>query len=383
MKQFIIVGGGIGGLAMANCLQSQSLDFELYEQAPQLTEVGAGIGMSKSALDILEKVGVSEVVKQSGSFIKYACLKDRNLDLIRELPVELDSICIHRARLIEILGQNLPSDKVHLNKQVKSINEQAEFVNVHFEDGTTVQGQCLIIADGIHSMIRKKYFPQIKIRYANQIIWRGITKIKLEEYYHNRYVEVLSNSKRFLFVPMDDEHVFWLAVKRGNPGGKDDLGTIKNDLLHDFSNFHPVVKDLIQNSNNFIRNDLADLGSNKRSWFKGRVVFAGDAIHATTPNLAQGACQAIEDAYTLSKCLKAYFPDLLKAFGTYQQLREEKAMYIVNTSWRLGIMAHTNNDLLRYCFKKFWQLAPAAIFKKQEQKINDLSYTEKIIPVRE
>ena len=380
MKQFIIVGGGIGGLAMANCLQSQGLDFDLYEQAAQLTEVGAGIGMSKSALDILEKIGVSEIVKQSGSFIKYACLKDENLDLIRELPVELDSICIHRARLIEILGGNIPSTKVHLNKRVKSMDEQTDFVNVDFEDGTSVQGQCLIVADGINSVIRKKHFPEIKIRYANQLIWRGISKIKLPEYYNNRFVEIWSNNKRFLFVPMDHENVFWLAVKRGKPGGKDDTVTIKNNFLHDFSNFNPIVKDLIGNSNNFIRNDLADLGSTKRTWFKGRVVFVGDAIHATTPNLAQGACQAIEDAYILSKCLKAYFPDLLKAFGTYQGLREEKAMYVVNTSWRLGMMAHTNNNFLQYCFKKFWQLAPAAVFKKQEQKINDLSYAEAIIP---
>ena len=381
MKQFIIVGGGIGGLAMANCLQSQGLDFDLYEQAAQLTEVGAGIGMSKSALDILEKIGVSEIVKQSGSFIKYACMKDENLDLIRELPVELDSICIHRARLIEILGQNIPPTKVHLNKRVKSIDEQTEFVNVHFEDGTTVQGQSLMIADGINSAIRKKYFPLIKIRYANQIIWRGITKLKLPEYYSNRFVEVWSDSKRFLFVPMDHEYVFWLAIKSGKPGGKDNPSTIKNDLLHDFSNFNSVVKNLIENSDNFIRNDIADLGSNKRAWFKGKVVFVGDAIHATTPNLAQGACQAIEDAYTLSKCLKEYFPDLLKAFGTYQGLRKEKAMFVVNTSWMLGKMAHTNNNFLQYCFRKFWQFTPAGIFKKQEQKINDLSYTEKIIPV--
>jgi 2-polyprenyl-6-methoxyphenol hydroxylase-like FAD-dependent oxidoreductase len=361
---------------MANCLQLHDLDFDLYEQASQLTEVGAGIGMSKSALDILEKVGVSEMVKQSGSFIKYACLKDKNLGLIRELPVELDSICIHRARLIEILGQNIPSTKVHINKRVKSIDEQTEFVKVHFEDGTTVQGQCLIVADGINSIIRKKYFPQIKIRYANQLIWRGITKVKLPEYYNNRFIEVWSKSKRFLFVPMDHEHVFWLAVKGGKPGGKDDPGTIKNDLLQDFSTFNPIIKDLIRNSDNFIRNDLADLGGNKRTWFKSRVVFVGDAIHATTPNLAQGACQAIEDAYTLSKCLKAYFPDLLKAFSMYQGLREEKAMFVVNTSWRLGMMAHTNSNFLQYCFKKFWQWAPAGVFKKQELKINDLSYTE-------
>ena len=163
MKKFIIAGGGIGGLAMANCLQLQGLDFDLYEQAAKLTEVGAGIGMSKSALDILGKIGVSGKVKQSGSFIKFACLKDNKLGLIRELPVELDSICIHRARLVEILGENIPAEKVHLNKKIKTIEETNDLVNVSFEDGTTAQAHCIIVADGINSVIRKKYFPQIKI----------------------------------------------------------------------------------------------------------------------------------------------------------------------------------------------------------------------------
>jgi 2-polyprenyl-6-methoxyphenol hydroxylase-like FAD-dependent oxidoreductase len=376
MKKFIIVGGGIGGLAMANCLQLQSLDFDLYEQAPQLTEVGAGIGMSKSALDILEKIGVSERVKQTGSFIKYACMKDKNLGLIRELPVELDSICIHRARLIEILGENIPSEIIHLNKRVKSIEETQELVNVFFEDGTTAQAYCLIVADGINSVIRKKYFPQINIRYADQVIWRGLTKIKLQEYYNNRFVEIWSKGKRFLFVPMDHEHVFWLAVQGGKPGGKDNPSTIKSDLLNNFSDFSPVVKELISNSDNYIRNDLSDLGNQSRSWYTGKVVFMGDSIHATTPNLAQGACQAIEDAYTLSICLKKYFPDLSKSFSTYQSLREDKAMFVVNTSWTLGQMAHTNNPLLHYFFNKFWEMAPDWVFRKQEKKINDLSYTE-------
>jgi 2-polyprenyl-6-methoxyphenol hydroxylase-like FAD-dependent oxidoreductase len=249
---------------------------------------------------------------------------------------------------------------------------------VLFEDGTTAQAHCLIVADGIHSVIRKKYFPEINIRYANQVIWRGLTKIKLPPYYTNRYVEIWSHNKRFLFVPMDHAHVFWLAVQGGKPGGKDNPDTIKNDLLSDFSDFSPVVKELISNSDNFIRNDLADLGSKARRWYTGNIVFIGDSIHATTPNLAQGACQAIEDAYTLSKCLKKCLPDLSKSFSTYQALRQDKAMLVVNTSWRLGQMAHTKNPLLQYALKKFWQMAPDRIFKKQEMKINDLSYTDTI-----
>lgn len=377
MKKYIIAGGGIGGLAMANCLQLQGLDFDLYEQSPKLTEVGAGIGMSKSALDILEKIGLSEMVKQSGSFIKYASIKDKDLKSLRELPVELDSICIHRARLIEILGGNIPAEKIHLNKKIKSIEETADAVNILFEDGTNARGHCLIAADGINSLIRKKYFPEIKLRYANQIIWRGITSINFEDYYHNRFIEIWSDSKRFLFVPMSNSQVFWLAIKEGQPGGKDNAASIKDDLVNDFSDFNPLVKDLIRNSANFIRNDLADLGNQSRSWYTQRIVFIGDSIHATTPNLAQGACQAIEDAFTLSQCIKLYAPDLSRAFDTYQKLRQDKAMFVVNTSWRLGQMAHSKNPIFQYFFKKFWQMAPDRIFKNQEAKINDLSYLER------
>lgn len=225
MSKIIVVGGGIGGLTMANCLQLQGLDFDLYEQAPRLTEVGAGIGMSRSALHVLEKIGVSERVRQSGSFTRHACLTDKDLNLIRELPVELDSICIYRTRLVEILGKNIPSDKVHLNKRIKSIEDTKELVRVFFEDGTTAQANCLIAADGINSVIRKQKFPALKIRHAGQIIWRGLTKIKLPEFYNNRFVEIWSDSKRFLFVPMDDERIFWLAVQEGEPGGKDNPDT--------------------------------------------------------------------------------------------------------------------------------------------------------------
>lgn len=378
MKKVIIAGGGIGGLAMANCLQLQGIDFELYEQAPRLTEVGAGIGMSKSALDILEKLGLSEKIKTSGSFIKYACVADKDLGLVRELPVDLDSICIHRAKLIEILGSNIPAEKVLLNKKITWIDESEEGVSLRFEDGTTAQSDYLIAADGINSFIRKKWFPFIKIRYANQVIWRGITSISLPEFYHNRFVEIWSDSKRFLFVPMNDSSIFWLAVQNELPGGKDDPATIRSQLLADFSNFNPIVKDLIHNSENFIRNDLADLGPQSRSWYTKKIVFIGDSIHATTPNLAQGACQAIEDAYALSKCIKSYTPDLSRSFSTYQKVRQEKAMFVVNTSWRLGQMAHHPNPLLQYLCKKFWQIAPDWLFKKQEARINDLSYTETI-----
>jgi 2-polyprenyl-6-methoxyphenol hydroxylase-like FAD-dependent oxidoreductase len=161
------------------------------------------------------------------------------------------------------------------------------------------------------------------------------------------------------------------------PHGKDNGSTI-NQLLNEYKDFDNLVKQLIENSTNLIRNDLADLGGQKRQWFSDNVVFLGDAIHATTPNLAQGACQAMEDAYCLTLCVKKYGSDLQSAFKEYQLKRENKAMFIVNTSWKLGKMAHSKSFLLYNLYKLFWKVAPDNLFTKQEKKINDLSYMDSL-----
>lgn len=375
IDKITIVGGGIGGLSMANCLQNFGFDYEIFEQASELTEVGAGIGMSKAAMDIFDKLGLLSSLRSSGRFIRYATLKNKKLELRREIPVDLDSICIHRAKLIDVLAEKIPREKVYLNKRAVSIQKNKDTSILHFTDGTQVKSNCIIVADGINSAMRKSIFPEIKVRFPNQVIWRGLTNIKLPEYYSDRFVEIWDDQKRFLFTPMNDDHIFWVAIKNGIPHGKDNGNPI-NELLHEYNDFDNLVKQLIEKPTHLIRNDLADLGGHKRQWFSDNVVFLGDAIHATTPNLAQGACQALEDAYCLALCLKKYGDDLQKVFSTYQAMREDKAMFIVNTSWQLGQMAHTNSSFMYSLYKLFWKIAPDKLFTKQERKINDLSYMD-------
>jgi 2-polyprenyl-6-methoxyphenol hydroxylase-like FAD-dependent oxidoreductase len=171
---------------------------------------------------------------------------------------------------------------------------------------------------------------------------------------------------------MDSTSIFWLAVKNATIGGRDDPETIRQELIQKFRDFHPFVKELLLNSSNFIRNDLADLGTGKRKWYQDKIVFIGDAIHATTPNLAQGGCQAIEDAYCLSVLMKKSANDFPGIFPTFQKLREKKVSYIVNTSWRFGKIAQNpiSSRLAKYIFK----YTPESAIIKLEKKLNDLSY---------
>jgi 2-polyprenyl-6-methoxyphenol hydroxylase-like FAD-dependent oxidoreductase len=175
---------------------------------------------------------------------------------------------------------------------------------------------------------------------------------------------------------MDEGNVFWLAITNTPAGGKDDPDTVREKLLNQFRDFHPYVKQLVQNSSNFIRSDLADLGTQERKWYKGPVVFLGDSIHATTPNLAQGGCQAIEDAYCLAGLLKEYDFDLSKVFPVYQRLREKKVSFIVRTSWNMGKIAH--NPLLSNLMLTYLRFMPKIVTVKLEKRLNDISYLSDI-----
>jgi 2-polyprenyl-6-methoxyphenol hydroxylase-like FAD-dependent oxidoreductase len=378
LQTVTIIGGGIGGLSLANALMHHGIPFELYEQAPELTEVGAGIGLSKAPIHILDNLGLGSHLRDVSQQIDSVYLPDKQLNIRRKLDVSTETICIHRARLIDILKENLPEENIHLSKRVTGLTTDSDGNSIQFDDGDEITSRCTVAADGIHSVIRKNLFPEIEIRYINQTIWRGITEVNLAAEFGNSFLEIWDAGLRFLTIPIDNRNTLWLGVKPEQPGGVDNPETVREDLLKLFEKFHPSLKQMILTSEGFLRNDMGDLGTKKREWFKNRVVFLGDAIHATTPNLAQGGCQAIEDAWCLALCLKKYGADLQTAFETYSRVRKPKVMKIVADSWMFGRAAHSRNPLFHYGFRTILTHSPEWVLRRQEAFLNDLSYLDRI-----
>jgi len=160
-----IIGGGIGGLTVANALQKAGFAFDLYEQAPELTEAGAGIGLSNAALDILDRIDLGTDVRDQGVSIKNVYLADKQMNIRRKLAVRLDTVCIHRALLIDILKSRLPAESIHLSKQAVDVKSYPDYAEILFSDNTSIHSQCLIAADGINSLIRlclKSFFPDVE-----------------------------------------------------------------------------------------------------------------------------------------------------------------------------------------------------------------------------
>lgn len=371
-----IIGGGIGGLAMAQALRHVGLSFDLYEQASELTDVGAGIGLTQAPISILKKFGLGQKLDEHGVFVNKVILPDKKLAIRRSMTLHSETLCIHRARLIETLATNLSLENIHLSKKLSKLEVREQATDLHFEDGTQVQSDCVIAADGINSVVRQHIFPNLQPRFINQTIWRGITELDLPEPFSKAFLEIWEEEKRYLIIPITEKKVLWLAVIKAEPGGKDNPETIQEELIQLFENFHPLCHELIRKTENVLRNDMADLGTKSRKWYSKKIVFIGDAIHATTPNMAQGGCQAIEDAYCLALCLKKYGSDLKSAYQMYYKLRHKKAMKIVSTSWLLGKAAHSRNPFFHYGMRLMLTHTPEMFLRKQENFLNDLSYVK-------
>lgn len=371
-----IIGGGIGGLALANCFQKFNIPYTLYEKADSFGEVGAGIGISESTFSILENLGMGERIKQKGNFVKDVFIANKKAGLIRKLPVTNGGFCIHRADLIDILSENMIKDRVKFGVEVTGFESSVDLINLHFKNGQSQTYNYVFACDGINSVFRQQLFPEIKKRYSGQTVWRGISTCQVSDFYRKGYVEFWGENLRFATIPLNNNNLYyWYACKVAEEGEQDDKIHIKEDLKTLFRDYNEDIKTVINNTSQILRNDMWDIKPHNKSWHKDHVIFLGDAIHATTPNLAQGACQAIEDAYTIAMLIsKMGFSDT--TFDEYRNLRIQKVNYIVKQSRKYGKMSHQRNKLLEIIIQNLIRFLPDRVFQNQYDKLIDIDYLQ-------
>ena len=331
-----IVGGGIGGLTLANVLKGYHLDFRVYESAPEIKPVGSGIMMAINAMQVFETLGLKQQIEQAGNRIHAVSVTDQllnNISTTNVLALEHKynscNIAIHRADLQKILAENAGMGNIMLNHSLKQIHKKENYV-LSFENGTFIESEVVFGADGIHSKIRNQIFNTGQIRETGQICWRGLTEFDLPEKYNHEAIEAWGKGKRFGFVKMSGKKIYWYAVVNKK------IHKRYLSVAENFEEFHPMILDIIASTlpENSILNDLTDL-SPIPEWHTGNLCLIGDAAHATTPNLGQGACQAIEDAYIIAK-LYDKNKNWNSLFEEFQQIRRKKVDYVVNTSRKLG-----------------------------------------------
>jgi len=345
----VIIGGGIGGLTAAIALRNRSIEAHVYERSPALMEVGAGISLWPNAVKALRSLGLGEALRSISPDAADFAMRRWNGAIISRTPErEMERrfgggvMLLHRAELLDVLAKSFGGDNLHLDHACTGIEEDGAGVIARFSNGDAVRADVLVGADGLHSVVRSSLGHRDPVRYSGYTAWRSVVRFDVA-----RIVpcESWGYGKRFGIHPLTNGRVYWYATANV-PEGEDKAGETQMDvLLSLFKGWHEPVEELVRSSGTAIlRNDIYDRDP-IREWGRGRVTLLGDAAHPMTPNLGQGACQAIEDAVEVAWYL-SWEQEAEAALRGYEAARVDRTASIVLGSRRFGALGQVNSPML-------------------------------------
>jgi 2-polyprenyl-6-methoxyphenol hydroxylase-like FAD-dependent oxidoreductase len=371
-RRVLIVGGGIGGLVTAIALRREGADVTVFERASELAPVGAGLTLWANAISALQRIGLGDVLASVGKPLMRSRILSWRGDTLGETPVERLSkrfgtplIAVHRADLQDALLRELGPGAVRTGAACTGFQQDGAQARVMLASGETVAGDLLIGADGLRSTIRAQLFGAAAPRYAGYTAWRGITRISAPQWDEAMATETWGAGRRFGLVPLSNRRLYWFATLNTPEGMGDKPGGGKRELLDLFATCHNPIPAVIEATEEgaILRNDIYDRPP-LSSWSQGRVTLLGDAAHPTTPNMGQGACQAIEDAAALATRLRAA-PTVAAALQAYESQRLTRANAIVAQSRRLGEIAQWQNRWAAGARDTLFGMIPDALLFRQ------------------
>lgn len=347
--EILIAGAGIGGLTAAACLLQRGYRVRIFEQAPELGEIGAGLQISANGFKVMRHIGVDEKllkwgvrpkayvfrVAETGEEVNRFELADTHERLNGAPYVQLHRADLHAALAERV--QELSPDCITLNARVSGYKDHGDRVDLNLADSRTVSGDILIAGDGIKSVIRSQMIGHAPADFTGDVAWRlTIPASRLPDGHLDRVMTVWlgQDSHAVIYYLRNMELVNFVGLKE-REGWRDESWTAKgtwDELKADFATWVDDVQAVI---------DAADRDECYRwalfnrqpieNWCEGRVALLGDASHPTLPYLAQGAVMAIEDSAVLARCIDAH-DDPIEALAVYSKTRAPRASRVVNES---------------------------------------------------
>jgi 2-polyprenyl-6-methoxyphenol hydroxylase-like FAD-dependent oxidoreductase len=380
-KTFAIIGGGIGGLTTAIALQREGCDVRVYEAAPMFKAIGAGIVLAANALKAFREIGIEEEILSAGKELKRFAIRNTIGGYLNTTEAErinkkyglVNTLTLHRADLHHVLQHFLKPRTVKPAKQCIGFIQSEHCVKLYFSDGTIAEEEFVIAADGIHSVFRKKLVPHRSLRYSGYTCWRAVIDVDAS-LVGDEASETWGAGRRFGVVPLNENRVYWYATLNSEPSGGNSAVVTKDELTKIFKDFHQPVQQIISltRTDQLIRNDIFDFKPIGQYAFDN-IVLMGDAAHATTPNLGQGACMAIEDAVVLANCIEQEV-SVGQAFKQFQNARIDRNSRVVNASYSLGKIAQLNNPVLLRLRNAVLRLTPERIAEQQLKFLYDVKF---------
>jgi salicylate hydroxylase len=368
----VVIGGGIGGLFAANALVGRGFQVSVYEQAPNLGEIGAGVFLTPNSIRQLQRVGLGKAVEKFGARVGAGSQYLRH-NGVPIAPVQVTDSAgwnatfgMHRADLVEILATALPRDVVHTGHRCTGCEQGDDVARVSFANGAVAEGDVVIAADGIHSELRHEVTPPSHPVFSGSVAYRGvISRDRIPSWPTGSWLMWLGKGKHFLtfpvragqlinyvgFVPADDE----MKESWSLPGDPD-------VLRREFAGWDPRIDSLLSQVSATFRWALYDREP-LPTWSRGRLTLLGDAAHPMLPHLGQGANQAIEDGMALATILaRANQKTVATALLAYEGLRRERVGSIQRGARENGLRYDSANPDLGV---RDAQIAAHAAFRRR------------------
>lgn len=357
----IIIGGGIGGLFAANALTMHGLDVSVYEQAAELGEVGAGVYITPNSVRHLQRIGLGPMIEKRGAKVgKNSRYFHHDGTLIAPVQVTDTSgwnatYGMHRADLVDVLANALPPGVVHTAHRCTGFELARHTARVKFANGAVAEGDIVVAADGIHSVLRPYVCPPARPVFSGTVAYRGAVRAELVPEWPPECWEMwLGQGRHFLTYPMRAasliNFVGFVPLEKDMKESIKESWSASGDpeaLRREFAEWDPRIGSLLRRVETTFRSALHDREPSP-TWTRGRLTLLGDAAHAMLPHLGQGANQSIEDGMALATILaNASSQGVPGALLAYERLRRERAATVQSGARQNGLRYDSFQDDLQ------------------------------------
>ena len=334
-----IIGAGMAGLTTGIELKKFGHQVSIYEQAEQILPVGAAISLWSNGVKCLNYLGLTDQVAQlGGQMDNLAYVDGLTGDVMTQFSlyplieeVGQRPYPVSRAELQNMLMDEFGHADIHLGKKMVALNDDGQQVTVSFADGSEIQTDLLVGADGTHSMTRAYVLGEnVPRRYAGYVNWNGLVEVSEDLAPADQWTTFVGEGKRASLMPVANNRFYFFFDVPLPVGLENERSQYKTLLKEYFKDWCPQVQKLIeaideQRTNRVEIHDIEPFAD----FYKGNVVIVGDAAHSTTPDIGQGGCQAMEDAIYLARALQINTLGLQDSLRRYQNKRNERANELV------------------------------------------------------